>query len=517
MKTYQYRIHPGIGIARVGNHPSAYFMGPEAPGIAPDGPYKTDGMIKRQAVRFRVFRYTFEDGEVADVREVKDSDNVSIHWTVHLVNKKAASETFPPDVSGTLRNSHIQKDRSRLVVDTGNQTITGVNEEKELEGSFLNTTVLLGKIKTDDEGRLIALGGFGNSKSVPPNQTPLHYANNDNWCDDVSDGPVTAAIEISRGVHKGLHEADSAWLVVAPPAFAPEIRNVVTWYDRALDIAVQKDPSFGPKKISFVAHILPILTRAVNLSWVDSHAHDGHGMDKPGRYFLGADLLKKLADNSDAAKPDREFVFASLVDPKAPFGGGTMPELNSGVEPENPTGTELPSSLTSLQYQWMRLWAQGKFDPDLVGNNSPKPKPLDKIKISEIPEALDRAALDESIGLAFYPGIECGFVMARRDTYDRPLRVSSQRSAGDLTAGLAVPWQADFNACGADQPFTWWPAARPNEVFADGNTLRHDWVPPWFRNRTMVNNWWKLGFIVRNDDGDRFVEKERDQGLDLTS
>ena len=38
----RYAIYPGIGIARVGNSPDKYFIGPEAPGQVPqaDGSYK---------------------------------------------------------------------------------------------------------------------------------------------------------------------------------------------------------------------------------------------------------------------------------------------------------------------------------------------------------------------------------------------------------------------------------------------------------------------------------------------
>ncbi len=520
MKTYLYRIHPGIGIARLGNHPDAYFIGPEAPGIAPKGPYKQDGLIKRQAIRFRVFRYTYDDTGLTDVREITVGDNVKIHWTAHLVNKKAASEVFPPQPNGRLRNSDVQKNRFRLVIDSGNQSISGASQKKTLEGSFLNTPVKLGELHTDDKGRLIALGGFGESRSVPPSSSKLCFANNDNWCDDVSDGPVTATIEIERGTDKGLHEADSAWMVVAPPAFAPEIRNVVTWYDRALDLAVRNDPGLGPKKVSFVEHILPILSRTVALSWVDNYADKGHGPDKQERYFLQSDRLKELADNGEESRGYRDFVFRELTDPSAPSPSRSMPELNAGLSPEDPTGPKVPSSLTSLQLQCMKLWAQRRFESGLVGGKPPTPKPLEDLKKADVPAALDRAALDDSIGLAFYPGIECGFIMARGDTYDRPFRISSDLSAGDLTAGLAVPWQADFNACDGEQtptqPYTWWPAARPNHVFADGASDRHDWVPESFSNRSMVDDWWKLGFIVPNDANDGYVEKERDDSLDLT-
>src|SRR6266852_7609878 len=62
-KVHRCKIHPGIGIARVGNSPDGYFIGPEAPCdprevAAPDGSFKdTDGRIKRQAARFRIYAY----------------------------------------------------------------------------------------------------------------------------------------------------------------------------------------------------------------------------------------------------------------------------------------------------------------------------------------------------------------------------------------------------------------------------------------------------------------------------
>ncbi|MEO8427646.1 MAG: LodA/GoxA family CTQ-dependent oxidase, partial [Verrucomicrobiota bacterium] len=54
------KIHPAIGIARVGNSPTEFFIGPELPGKhkQPFGGYKdAQGRIKRQAARFRLFGY----------------------------------------------------------------------------------------------------------------------------------------------------------------------------------------------------------------------------------------------------------------------------------------------------------------------------------------------------------------------------------------------------------------------------------------------------------------------------
>jgi len=54
------RIHPAIGIARVGDHPTEFFIGPETPGLyTPPPTYKsgTPPAIKRQGARFRIFAY----------------------------------------------------------------------------------------------------------------------------------------------------------------------------------------------------------------------------------------------------------------------------------------------------------------------------------------------------------------------------------------------------------------------------------------------------------------------------
>ena len=51
-------IHPGIGIARLGNSPNEFFIGPEAPGLTPfptNGFKDASGCIKRQVARFRVY------------------------------------------------------------------------------------------------------------------------------------------------------------------------------------------------------------------------------------------------------------------------------------------------------------------------------------------------------------------------------------------------------------------------------------------------------------------------------
>lgn len=82
-------IHPAIGIARLGNSATDYFIGPEVaeplphpPGFYRDG----SGALKREAARFRLYGYN-ANGEV--VRELT-ADDAEITWSVHLANRKAA-------------------------------------------------------------------------------------------------------------------------------------------------------------------------------------------------------------------------------------------------------------------------------------------------------------------------------------------------------------------------------------------------------------------------------------------
>lgn len=96
-----YKIHPGIGVARVA--PGAgYFIGGETPHASPleiDGAgtdsaftgYKdAASLMRRQAVRFRVFEYERNAAGVETfLREVTSAD-ATIAWTVRLAAAKAA-------------------------------------------------------------------------------------------------------------------------------------------------------------------------------------------------------------------------------------------------------------------------------------------------------------------------------------------------------------------------------------------------------------------------------------------
>jgi hypothetical protein len=237
-----YRVHPAFGIARVGNS-QEFYLGPETmAGLPVPGSETTGGLpiragteketitsrelrdrtgaMKRQAARFRVFRYPkhgkesyptgegeeVQIGSVIDGRTVKD-----IIWTVHLANKKANSYVLNDDLGMALyepanasqlmvRNAAEGPDPNnaarlkKLVIDPGPRAIHGRSaapvhfdkatlasyrgacaEIKTLasypksfpDDSFANLYTPVGKIetlgelRTDEYGRLLVLAASG--------------------------------------------------------------------------------------------------------------------------------------------------------------------------------------------------------------------------------------------------------------------------------------------------------------------------------------------------------------------
>ena len=514
MKTI-YRIYPAIGVARIGNSDTEYFLGPESPGVVPEGPYRDQaipGKIKPQAVRFRIYEFERDDsGNENLIREVVVDSTTQINWQVHLVNSKAAGGAFPPG-GPTASPRNAGYDRAGLVIDGGLRTLSGINQQNSpvsgeinfirngnLEG---NAKVELGRLLTDDQGRLIAIGGPGKSAS------PLHgalsnYANNDGWYDGVSDGPVTATIQIDDT--SPVNAEGGAWLVVAPPSYAPGIEHVTTWYDQAVNVAAKV---FSPHLVktvpSFTRDIYPILKRTVMLHWVVERENRHHG---GAGNFLSSQRFAQLYDNSDAAKPARQRIFGWLMKPNTPVDPNTlpptmppsMPKLNSGLDPDDPSNGEF-AALTEYQYALMEKWSNGNFIADWTG--APAAVAFDDLPLNEQPDALTRAALEGCIGAPFFPGIEVTYVIAQAETYDSPFRIRQTLPPGFLTERMALPWQADFLACGE----LWWPAQRPVEVVtATGQ------IEPFSRGMSsygdMVQWWTELGFVVQQDD--QFVESER--------
>jgi hypothetical protein len=278
----RFEIHPTIGIARVGAS-DAFFVGPEPDGTPPASYRDADGIL-RQAARFRVLRVDRDEtGAIVDAREVTPDEGETT-WTVHLANRKATS--FKVTNSKDRRNGAAGRDEAdrALIIDAGARSVSQAGPLAAFDtGSFRGTPVPLGEMQFERQtGRLVLLGGKGHSGFVPPlaasddpSKTPQHFADNDGWFDDTSEGPVTASLRLKATGEEP--EVTSARVIVAPPDFAPDIQNFVTLYDIVYQMALGKALIPRPTRFSFMRFVHPILTRVSRYRWVNAAAARGHG------------------------------------------------------------------------------------------------------------------------------------------------------------------------------------------------------------------------------------------------
>ena len=564
-----FRIHPAIGVARMGNSPTAYYVGPETPGVPPNwddatkkfNSFRDDhGRIKRQGARFRVFEYFLDEAtqKWGNPMEVKlgAADVVDIQWRVHLANRKASFFAFDgqngaldnyiersqipgnsliKDELTNLRNATVAPaDReAKLEVDVGEKQLSA-KDGGEVEMTNPNRDIpiqSLGTLKLD-EGRLVVLGGYGQSdtNAKQPDGEPTlpmrEYANNDTWFDDASDGPVKARVCLTDGT---FIDAEAAWVLVGPPDFAPPIGNVVTLYDTIWDVAVRKPVPIGPFELSgelltmnrqqaawaanggktlkgyqpsFLKEIYPLLKRALDVR--DLHESS---LGTKSYHRRSIDYGELFGPNGQSL---RETIFQRMRNPDAPKiewesmprgNGDNYRSLERLKDREPIEGDPAPNSLfsvTRVQYALLREWAAGNFQNDWTGS-----EPNPESSLNPLPEQLDKAAVDNSVGGPFYPGIDCSWLIRTPELYSSPLRLKvpaqplAEISIQPLRVGgiefrpgffsqqMALPWQADFYDCqkekyqtpnGSEFYFMWWAAHRPDDVFPSGQTDQQRWT-----------------------------------------
>jgi hypothetical protein len=189
------KIHPGLGVARLGDSREAFFIGPESPGhmAHPVGGFKDEhGRIKRQAARFRIYGYNAAGEAIAEIT----AEQADIKWSVQLANKKASFDMFLgrywalqyPDVKKYADKHHGGKppqrnqeisdpdQRARLLdIRPEPKSITGRNEhgsQYEMTGSFgpLPYTIVNADTRDNLNG---SRSGFLNVPFVDPGQTAL--------------------------------------------------------------------------------------------------------------------------------------------------------------------------------------------------------------------------------------------------------------------------------------------------------------------------------------------------------
>jgi hypothetical protein len=562
-----YKIHPAIGVARLGDS-EEYYLAPETPGglpLLPDGrPFASHDFrdarrgLRRQGARFTVFRYTGPDDPGTEVRPGQGGV-ARIEWQVHLANKKAIWYEFQVLLGEygyapghPLRNAQVTDpgQRQAMIIDPGPRRLTGPNQAVELSRTDnpehypmtfpppdLEPFKIdsLGGLRTDAQGRLVVLGGFGHSgSSIHPPE--IHeYANNPGWWDDTADGPVTAVLVFEDGRRQQVEVP--AWALVAPPRFAPQLLNLVTLYDTIFDTFVRNaglrpdifvDGSWQRDYVpSFEGEIAPILERVRRYHWAVAIPPHPHDLD-----------LSKLGDPDPKYDGLRQFYLSVIRPPATPNqltsdanGLTFMPYLAGDNCLQPGSLNSLYLTVTNTQYFLLQQWALRKFS---TGQPAALPPA----------EALDRASLENCVGGAFSPGIEMTWISRNLRIYSAPYRIKHKPNVtpplslgedfaqglepGDACKYMAQPWQADFNECSSqpigDRILWWWPVQRPLFVYIeqDGHLKQVTWVGSEADQNAddyvqfgldieMVPGWKELGFLFNmgTEADPRFVEVER--------
>ena len=456
---YTYKIEPSIGLARVGDSLTQFYLAPETIGGRPidcdqfgnTGPtpvpverYKDALMrVKRQGARFRIMRY--DDASPGNPIEVKlgDADVVSIEWTVHIANKKAAWYSFSellgnlyyggsytPDNSYALKNVELRNpsvtdpaQRKALIIDPGPRTLNGQRQKVEFSrdtipggypGSFPPSNPsqgypidTLGSAVTDDAGRLVVIGAYGRAGGDEPISS---YGGADSWYDDIADGAVTVTLTLASGAV----EVRNAWGISGSPMFAPELVNNTTLDDLLYDVGVRYhnlEPAMysgGQFNVGFTASydtdIRPILDRMASYQWVanvqamTAAARPGFDLSDPA---VGSEvrlsLFRQFRNSADPAASQQ--LWAGNNAPAMP--------LNSGTNSVSKQQLVKFSTLTETQYFLLGQWMKGPFI------RGPRPAAPG---ISH----LDHADVGNATGEPMSPGIEVTWSMRNPTPYDAP-------------------------------------------------------------------------------------------------
>ncbi len=519
------------------------------------------GHLKRQAARFRIYAYPkatsarYPEGggtevvigtKLADGRTVTD-----LVWSSHLANKKAAAynvvnnkgilayadgqvpQMRNPEVHGTIDSAYRL---NRLMIDAGPRSIVATaggcvhfdrcseatrvaedgtvsplpnypirfprdtNDELFEPSGPLDT---LGELRVDEAGRLLVLASTGNAVGqydeygVPIQMTG--DLNNVGWFDSAADGPVNVAILFDDG---SVEHAFGAWVVCGDPAYAPQIRNVVSVWDDVYDMFV--------RELELQPDLYSNAGGTFNAEYRPTFCQDIYPV------FVAANLQRWTANLPPLALRAHDAVQAITEqdDPNATIMAGLNFIRNPNANETNLGAPLMPLSLgaagtsfltvTKTQYFFLEQWSRGRFDKGGAQKLGPG-------------EALDVAALANCLGGRYVPGIEVSYTIMEKDIYLRdwrstgagPFRIkhypldyenlqkdtpyltmgwiplhemTAGLQPGDLSKFMAIPWQTDYNSCsihataintdgvnqsnGATSTLYWsWPSQRPDAVY----------------------------------------------------
>jgi len=532
---FEYRIHPSVGIARMGDSPDAFFVGREwpvdrfepilqtipgkdatkLPGLKPFRD-KIDRLAK-QGARFRIFCYQYDnfwfyrDAHPTSFWEVTDAD-YDIEWRVKVSNKK--SHDIPPKKKLRPTGATILWDagpnepaerKFSTAGDRGLKTFDGVPGRLPLGSAFVEAG-----------GQLIVIGSDGNARAIPAlaaaaaMDPPLRWKN---WEDDAADGYVEATVTPKSNAastkadkNEPPQDARRAWVVINLPNYGVDLHPAVTLYHFALNNALTKSsPGFlRPDflgQITYADNIESLIKGYAAYRYVSYEARKGLPSDGVNSATTGHDQrpddFYRSPPPLDVAKILSGFL-REAWDPKTQsyenyWEGDMKPEsFPDPVDYRQELRGRMPN-LHFLAYpqhmkKWMLDWASG-----IIPNSSKSSAPA--------PLLLDMSHMCSMSGGSFYPGIEVGREACDYKKWTADYGVSSRHvdirfngAVGELTESLALPWHSDFVNCGKE----WWPASRPvvvKQAPIGFYKWMSDGLTPIIDGDDLRTKWMNLGFI----------------------
>ena len=196
-----FKIHPAIGIARVSKNDDYFVFGTQPT------TYKSNGLMKRQAVQFRIFAYGQNHTGLGELTPaVMAQLGITAVWSAEVANRKLANTAA---LQG-LPNPQLAFGASAASNDAQQGRLTG-----SVPGFAEGQSIPLGQITGTG---LFIPPKAGAYRKVPGTAVPKFPNHTPDIADTTSDGPVRVQLSGPAQTIPTL----GAWIVVAPGDYSPD-------------------------------------------------------------------------------------------------------------------------------------------------------------------------------------------------------------------------------------------------------------------------------------------------------
>jgi hypothetical protein len=198
------KIHPAIGFARLSTNADVYEFGAD---LLPT--YKSGNLIKRQAVRFRLFAYRANNEGIQELTPAWLAANgLRVVWHARVANRKIA---------------RLRHDDSYVISAVARSDVAGGQLAGRCGDFAEGQNILLGEIKPD--GTFIPPLSTVHARHAGASMEQGGFHNPD-FSDNTCDGVISVEL-INQATNTPLTTPTlDAWIAVTPQDFAPEWNDV---------------------------------------------------------------------------------------------------------------------------------------------------------------------------------------------------------------------------------------------------------------------------------------------------